>query len=98
MTTVTGKVNYNPLTGVLTLTTDGRTSAYEVERFDSELGGTAYALVKVAAGEAVERYDVLVGSHRGHFDGCSCPDATYRQRACKHYKAIQANRPLRRRA
>lgn len=90
MKTTTGTVGYDRTTGTLRLTVGGRTTEYQVEEFDTELGGRAFALVKVAGGEAVERYDVLVGTPGGHDDCCSCPDSTYRRRACKHYKAVAA--------
>lgn len=62
---------------------------YDVREFDADFG-RAFSVVKMgASGEPVERRDVMVGSPGGEHDGCTCEDATYRQRPCRHYLAVK---------
>ncbi len=91
-TTDDRKCRFERSAGRLVLTVKGKETSYMVEEFDSEVGGRAFCLVKTdGEGAALERYDVLVGSEKGHYDGCSCASATYRAAsACKHWKAMAA--------
>ena len=85
------KVGYDRDTAVMRITVGERVTRYAVEEFESDFDGRAFAAIKLNDdGEGVERYDVMIGSLRGEHDGCSCPDSTYRQRACRHYLAIKA--------
>jgi len=55
-----------------------------------EINGTPYTVVVITGGYRLVKADGTTYDIDGTTWTCSCPDATWRQRECKHVKALRA--------
>lgn len=95
---VHGKARITQDRSILTITVElasgkDKVTEYAVEFLEShpDCGAPAWRLSKLAGGEIVEKYDVILTEHGAE---CDCPDFTfcrqYQEKGCKHVAACRA--------
>jgi hypothetical protein len=77
---------FSAVAGALEITARGRTTTYSVVEFASPFPGRSFNLCSAIGDHSA---DVFVSHHGPEGDSCTCADAFYRRRACKHVSACR---------